>query len=86
MIGTSALGMGINIPDVGRICHFGVPSELEYVQEIGRAGRDGRKSVALFKPYHLAHCEATMQDFVKNEDSNCRREKIAKYFNSFSSG
>jgi hypothetical protein len=36
--------------------------------------------MALFKPYHLAHCEATMQDFVKNEDSNCRREKIAKYF------
>jgi superfamily II DNA helicase RecQ len=46
VIGTSALGMGINIPDVGRICHFGVPSELEqYVQEIGRAGRDGRKRV-----------------------------------------
>ena len=83
VIATSALGMGINIPDVGRICHFGVPSELEqYVQEIGRAGRDGRKSLALmyFKPYHLAHCEATMRDFVKNEDSNCRREMIAKYF------
>ncbi len=83
VIATSALGMGINIRDVGRICHYGIPSELEqYVQEIGRAGRDGRKSMAImyFKPYHLAHCEASMRDFVRNEDFNCRRERIAKYF------
>jgi len=47
VICTSAFGLGINKPDTRYVLHFHPPLTLpEYVQEIGRAGRDGQRAIA----------------------------------------
>ena len=61
---TIAIGMGVDIPSIRHIIHIGPPSTVrEYMQETGRAGRDGHLSTAVL--------------FYNNADIAVNRKKIA---------
>ena len=76
--------MGVDCKGVHRTIHFGPSKTLEcYIQETGRAGRDGGQSTSylLFNNLLLAHVEKDMKAYIANSHE-CRRKILLQKFTS----
>ena len=66
MIATSAFSMGIDVADIELVVHFNAPiSMTDYIQQIGRAGRDGRKAHCVIFYDQNGDDDAISNSFIK---------------------
>ena len=71
IVATKALGMGIDKPDIRNVIRNGVPENmLAWVQELGRAGRDGKKACAtiLYRRTDISHANAWILNNLHNKE------------------
>ena len=83
LISTSAFGMGINIADIRHVVHLAPAlSLIDYVQQIGRAGRDGQQSYAhlLYQPNDSGLLDYMLTQPLKDNNyarrNNYTREEV----------
>lgn len=86
---TSAFGMGVDYPRVGRVIHFSLPYSLEsYWQEVGRGGRDGGPAVgvAFWLRSEIARARLMIEPAKKKyfelweawAKGECRKQSVAR--------
>ena len=77
MIATSAFSMGIDVADIELVVHFNAPiSMTDYIQQIGRAGRDGRKAHCVLFYDRNGDDDAISNSFIKKAKKQL--PKVAK--------
>ena len=77
MIATSAFSMGIDVADIELVVHFNAPINMtDYIQQIGRAGRDGRKAHCVLFYDQNGDDEAISNSFIKKAKK--QSPKVAK--------
>jgi ATP-dependent DNA helicase RecQ len=89
LVSTSAYGMGVDKADIRTVIHADVPPSVEaYLQESGRAGRDGKpaRAFVLFSIKDLNFSDLLKEDFKKrrflrilaciSRPGRCRRQAL----------
>lgn len=82
---TVAFGIGVDVPNIRRVIHIGVPKTMEeYFQETGRAGRDGQNAVATmyFNGRDIGKGKHPVDDVIRQlaTSKTCKREITLHYF------
>lgn len=84
VIATKVIGLGLDV-ECQRVVHYGPPTTMDdYLQQIGRAGRDGSQThaVMVYSGKHLRNVQASVLDLVKNPETQCLRTICLKEFTS----
>ena len=85
VISTVAFAMGIDVPNIHTVIHWGAPSDIEcYVQETGRGGRDGKATTAVLycnktENVQDRHMQESMRSYCMT--MRCRRQQLMAQFN-----
>ena len=80
---TTAFGMGVDIHDISVVIHYGPSSDIEdYLQESGRAGRDGCDCHAVLYVYPtctVGHVSPAMKEYCQ-QTTPCQRNVLLGHF------
>jgi len=87
IVATVAFGMGMDCPNIRKIIHWGPPSDVElYIQETGRAGRDGEAAYASLYYSNTDLSQEKVDDYMTNycqSNLECRHYTLFKEFDTY---
>jgi ATP-dependent DNA helicase RecQ len=78
IVATNAFGMGVDKPNVRLVIHWDFPSSLDaFYQEVGRAGRDGRRSYGVML---FTYADQRIHEFLidKGGEDLDPRQRVAR--------